>query len=370
MTTTGKQLFTTLTSDGTLTVEIANSEFPDPTGNQVLVKMEAAPINPSDLAILTGAADFENAEYSPGKVVAKMPEPFNSGQKARHGQRLPAGNEGAGTVVATGDSDMAKALMGQRVACVPGTAYSQYAIADASMCLPLGDHSAEDGASSFVNPMTALGFAENAKMDGQEAILHTVGASNLGQMLVKICQEDDLGLVNIVRKSDQVDLLKDLGAKHIVNSADGDFMDQLKSAIDETNAFYGFDPIGGGKMVDTCFKAMEQVASKKMSEYSRYGSNQQKRMFIYGRLDMGPTTLTPSYGFGWTLSGWLLTPFLQMAGGETVARMRKRVLDNLTTTFASSYKSKVDLEGMLTKEAILDYRQMKTGEKYLVMPNG
>ena len=370
MTTTGKQLFTTLTNDGTLTVEIANSEFPDPTGNQVLVKMEAAPINPSDLAILTGAADFENAEYSPGKVVAKMPEPFNSGQKARHGQRLPAGNEGAGTVVATGDSDMAKALMGQRVACVPGTAYSQYAIADASMCLPLGDHSAEDGASSFVNPMTALGFAENAKMDGQEAILHTVGASNLGQMLVKICQEDDLGLVNIVRKSDQVDLLKDLGAKHIVNSADGDFMDQLKSAIDETNAFYGFDPIGGGKMVDSCFKAMEQVASKKMSEYSRYGSNQQKRMFIYGRLDMGPTTLTPSYGFGWTLSGWLLTPFLQMAGGETVARMRKRVLDNLTTTFASSYKSKVDLEGMLTKEAILDYRQMKTGEKYLVMPNG
>lgn len=370
MTTTGKQLFTTLTSDGTLTVEIVNSEFPDPTGNQVLVKMEAAPINPSDLAILTGAADFENAEYSPGKVVAKMPEPFNSGQKARHGQRLPAGNEGAGTVVATGDSDMAKALMGQRVACVPGTAYSQYAIADASMCLPLGDHSAEDGASSFVNPMTALGFAENAKMDGQEAILHTVGASNLGQMLVKICQEDGLGLVNIVRKSDQVDLLKDLGAKHIVNSADDDFMDQLKSAIDETNAFYGFDPIGGGKMVDSCFKAMEQVASKKMSEYSRYGSNQQKRMFIYGRLDMGPTTLTPSYGFGWTLSGWLLTPFLQMAGGETVARMRKRVLDNLTTTFASSYKSKVDLEGMLTKEAILDYRQMKTGEKYLVMPNG
>ena len=158
-------------------------------------------INPSDLAILTGAADFENAEYSPGKVVAKMPEPFNSGQKARHGQRLPAGNEGAGTVVATGDSDMAKALMGQRVACVPGTAYSQYAIADASMCLPLGDHSAEDGASSFVNPMTALGFAENAKMDGQEAILHTVGASNLGQMLVKICQEDGLGLVNIVPDS-------------------------------------------------------------------------------------------------------------------------------------------------------------------------
>ncbi len=370
MTTTGKQLFTTLTSDGTLTLEIADSTFEDPTGNQVLVRMEAAPINPSDLAILTGAADFENAEYSPGKVVATMPEPFNSGQKARHGQRLPAGNEGAGTVVATGDSEMAKGLMGQRVACVPGQAYAEYALVDANMCLPLGDNSAEDGASSFVNPMTALGFVENARMDGQKAILHTVGASNLGLMLNRICLEDGMGLVSIVRKEEQVRMLKDEGATHVVNSSDGDFMDQLKAAIDETDAFYGFDPIGGGKMVDSCFKAMEQVAAKKMTEFSRYGSNQQKRMFIYGRLDMGPTTLTPSYGFGWTLSGWLLTPFLQQAGMETNLRMRKRVLDNLTTTFASSYKTKVDLEGMLTKDAILDYRQMKTGEKYLVVPNG
>ena len=368
--TTGKQLFTTLASDGTLTLELEDVTFPEPTGNQVLVKMEAAPINPSDLAILTGAADFENAEYTRGKVVAKMPEPFNSGSKARHGQKLPAGNEGAGTVVATGDSDMAKALMGQRVACVPGSAFSQYAIADAAMCLPLGDHGSEAGASSFVNPMTALGFVENAKMDGQKAILHTVGASNLGQMLNRICLEDGMDLVNIVRKSDQAELLKSQGAKHVVNSSDDDFMDQLRSAIAETGAFYGFDPIGGGQMVDSCFKAMEQVAVSQMSEYSRYGSNQAKRMFIYGRLDFGPTILTPAYGFGWTLSGWLLTPFLQSAGMETVMRMRKRVLDNLTTTFASSYKSKVDLEGMLTKEAILDYRQMKTGEKYLVTPHG
>ncbi|WJY18884.1 zinc-binding dehydrogenase [Alteriqipengyuania flavescens] len=370
MSTTGKQLFTTLESDGTLTVEIAEATFPDPTGNQVLVKMEAAPINPSDLAILTGAADFENAEYSPGKVVAKMPEPFNTGSKARHGQRLPAGNEGAGTVVAAGDGEMAQGLMGQRVACVPGSAFSQYAIADAAMCLPLGDHSAEAGASSFVNPMTALGFVENAKMDGQKAILHTVGASNLGQMLNRICQEDGIALVNIVRKADQADLLKSQGAEHVVNSSDEDFMDKLRSAVEATGAFYGFDPIGGGQMVDHCFKAMEQVAVAQMSEYSRYGSNQAKRMFIYGRLDFGPTVLTPAYGFGWTLSGWLLTPFLQNAGMETVMRMRKRVLDNLTTTFASNYKEKVDLEGMLTKDAILDYRQMKTGEKYLVTPNG
>lgn len=368
MATSGKQLFTTLEANGTLTVEIEDVTVPDPTGNKVLVKMEAAPINPSDLAILTGAADLENAAYSPGKFVASMPEPFNTGSKARHGMKLPAGNEGAGTVVATGDSDMAKALMGQRVACVPGNAYSQYCLADAAMCLPLGDHSAEDGASAFVNPMTALGFVENAKMDGQKAILHTAAASNLGQMLIRICEEDGIELVNIVRKAEHVGMLKALGAKHVVNSSDDDFKDQLRAAIDETGAFYGFDPIGGGQAVDTAFKAMEQVAVSRMSEYSRYGSNQPKRMFIYGRLDVGATILTPSYGFGWTLSGWLLTPFLANAGLETIVRMRQRVLGSLTTTFYSSYKKRVNLEQMLTKEAVTDYRAMKTGEKYLVTP--
>lgn len=366
--TTGKQLFTTLDAGGALTVEISEESFPEPTGNQVLVKMEAAPINPSDLAILTSAADFENAEYSPGKVVAQMPEPFLSGQKGRHGQRLPAGNEGAGTVVATGDSDMAKALMGQRVACVPGNAFSQYAIADAMMCLPLGDHDAETGASSFVNPMTALGFVETAKMEGHDAIVHLAAASNLGQMLNKICLEDGMKLVNIVRKQEHVDLLKGLGATHVVNSSDDDYMAQLRAAIAETGAFIGFDPIGGGQNSDNVLKAMEQVAASQMSEFSRYGSNQDKKMYMYGRLDLGPTILTPSYGLQWSVSGWLLTPFLQKAGMETVVRLRTRVQQNLTTTFASHYKAKVNLEEMLTKDAITDYRQMKTGEKYLVTP--
>ncbi len=368
MSMTGKQLFTTLESDGTLTVAIEEVTFPEPTGNEVLVKMEAAPINPSDLAILTGAADLDNAQYSPGKYVANMPEPFNSGSRARHGKKLAAGNEGAGTVVATGDSDMARALMDQRVACVPGNAYSQYCIVNAAMCLPLGDHSAEDGASAFVNPMTALGFAENAKMDGQKAIVHTAAASNLGQMLIRICQEDGLELVNIVRKAEHVELLRSLGARYVVNSSDDDYMAQLRAAIDATDAFYGFDPIGGGQAVDNVFKAMEQVAVSRMSEYSRYGSDTMKRMFIYGRLDLGPTILTPSYGFGWTLSGWLLMPFLQQVGTETVQRMRRRVLDNLTTTFASSYKRRVNLEEMLTRDAVTEYRAMKTGEKYLVTP--
>jgi NADPH:quinone reductase-like Zn-dependent oxidoreductase len=365
--TSGKQLFSTL-ADGKLTVEIVETNYADPTGNQVLVQMEAAPINPSDLALLTGAADLENAEYSHGKFVASMPEPFFSAQKGRHGLRLPVGNEGAGTVIAAGEGKAAQVLIGQRVACVPGSAYSQYCVVDASMCLPLGDISSEDGASAFVNPMTALGFAETARAEGHNAIIHTAAASNLGQMLIRVCQEDDIALVNIVRKAEHVELLSNLGAKHVVNSTDEDFADQLRGAIDSTGAFLGFDPIGGGQAVDSCFRAMEQVAVKNMDEYSRYGSNQQKKMYIYGRLDMGPTILTPAYGFGWTLSGWLLFPFLQKAGMETAARMRQRVLNGLTSTFASSYKSKVNLEEMLTKEAVTDYRLMKTGEKYLVTP--
>lgn len=364
--TSGKQLFSTL-ANGKLTVEVVQTDFPEPTGNQVLVQMEAAPINPSDLAILTSTADLENAEYSPGKFVADMPEPFYSAQKARHGQRLPVGNEGAGVVIAAGEQ--AQALVGQRVACVPGNAYSQYCIADAGMCLPLGDISSEDGASAFVNPMTALGFAETARMENHKAIIHLAAASNLGQMLVKICREDDLPLVNIVRREEHVELLKGIGAEYVVNSSADDFMDQLRAAIDATDAFCGFDPIGGGKSVDACFKAMEQVAVSKMSEFSRYGSTQSKKMYIYGRLDLSPTVLTPSYGFGWTLSGWLLTPFLQAAGMETMMRMRQRVLDGMTTTFASAYKRRVNLEQMLTRDAVLDYRQMRTGEKYLVTPH-
>lgn len=366
--TTGQQLFTTL-SDGQLVVEIATQKFDEPVGNQVLVKMQAAPINPSDLAILVAGADIESAEYTPGKFVANMPEPFYSAQKTRHGARMPVGNEGAGTVIAAGESETAQALIGQRVACPSGMAYSEYCNVDASMCLPLGDVSCVDGASAFVNPMTALAFVENAKIEGQKAIIHTVAASNLGQMLVKICQEDNISLVNIVRKSEHVELLSSLGATHIVNSSDDDFDKQLCAAIEATGAYFGFDAMGGGQMVDTCFKAMERVASSKMTEYSRYGSDQAKKMYIYGLLNMTPTILTPSYGFGWTLSSWLLPPFLNSVGMETTVRMRQRVLNGLTSTFASSYKRQVTLEEMLTKEAVLNYSAMKTGEKYLVTPN-
>lgn len=368
MTTTGKQTVSTLNADNTVTIEVITREWSAPTGNQVLVRMEAAPINPSDLFLMTMAADMANATYSPGKVIAPVLPAYAASQKVRHGLQMDLGNEGAGEIIAAGEGEMAQALLGQRVACVPGHAFGEYALADAMMCLPLGEHTSEQGAASFVNPMTALGFAETTRRDGGKALLHLAAASSLGQMLNRICQEDELALVNIVRREEQVDLLRSQGASHVVNSSSETFIDDLADAIAQTGAFIGFDPIGGGKMTDKCLRAMEQVAAGRMIEFSRYGSEEMKRMYIYGRLDMAPTVLSPAYGFGWSVSGWLLMPFLASLEMSQLHSMRQRVLDGLTTTFANTYKAKVGLEEMLQKDVIMDYAQMKTGEKYLVVP--
>ncbi|HOB14566.1 MAG TPA: NADH oxidase [Novosphingobium sp.] len=365
MTFTGKQLTTQLDADGTLTVQLNDKTWDEPKPGQVLIKVEATPINPSDLGLLFASADTDNAEYSPGKVVAKMPDNATRAMKARHGIAMPAGNEAAGIVVAAGAG--AEHLLGKRIACVPGTAYGDYAIAEAQMAFPVDDGvSAEQAASSFVNPMTALGFTETMKMEGFTGIVHAA-ASNLGQMLVKICQEDGIPLVNIVRSEAQVKLLKDLGATHVLNMTDADFMPKLIDAIAETKAMIGFDPIGGGTLAGQILTAMEAAASRGAA-FSRYGSNEPKKVYIYGALDLGPTILNRAFGLTWDLAGWLLTPFMMKAGMEVVGRMRARVMKDLTTTFASHYKAHVSLEGMLTKEAVSEYNARRTGEKYLVVP--
>ena len=362
---TGKQLTTQLDADGTLTLQLNDKTWDEPKPGQVLIKVEATPINPSDLGLLFASADTENAQYSPGKIVAKMPDNATRAMKARHGMAMPAGNEAAGTVVAAGAG--AEALLGKRVACVPGSAYASYAYADAAMCMPV-EASAAQAASSFVNPMTALGFVETMKLEGFTGIVHAAAASNLGQMLVKICLEDGVPLVNIVRSEDQVKLLKDLGATYVLNMTDADFMPKLIDAIAETKAMLGFDPIGGGTLSSQILTAMEAAASRGAA-FSRYGSSEAKKVYIYGALDIGPTILNRAFGLTWDLAGWLLTPFMAKAGMEVVGRMRARVAKDLTTTFASHYKAEVSLEGMLEKAAVSEYNARRTGEKYLVVPN-
>ncbi|MBB3861633.1 NADPH:quinone reductase-like Zn-dependent oxidoreductase [Novosphingobium hassiacum] len=366
----GQQLVSKLDEDGTLTVELADHDVPAPTDTQVVIRVEAAPINPSDLGLLFGPADIENATFSPGKIVAKMPEAAVRAMKSRHGLAMPVGNEGAGTVVAAGDAPAAQALLGKRVTCFPGGMYATYAVADAAMCLELGDDvSAEQGASAFVNPLTALSFTETMRYHGHKALVHTAAASNLGQMLVKICQADGIPLVNVVRSEAQVAILKDIGAEHVVDSSKDSFLDDLTAAVDATKATMAFDAIGGGKLVSQIMTVMEQVANSGAA-YSRYGSNSPKHAFIYGALDLSPTVLTRNFGFSWDVSGWLLTPWMGKLGPEIVGKMRARVLAELTTTFASNYKARVTLEQALSREAALDYNARRTGEKYLITPAG
>ena len=364
MTYTGQQLTTQLDADGTLTLQLNDKTWDTPKPGQVLVKVEASPINPSDLGLLFASADTENAVYSPGKIVAQMPANATRAMKARHGMAMPAGNEAAGMVVAAGEG--AEALLGKRVACIPGSAYATYAYAEAAMCLPV-EASAEQAASSFVNPMTALGFVETMKLEGYTGIVHAAAASNLGQMLVKICLEDGIPLVNIVRSEEQVKILKDLGATHVLNMTDADFMPRLIDYIAETKAMIGFDPIGGGTLAGQILTAMEAAASRGAA-FSRYGSSEPKKVYIYGALDIGPTILNRAFGLTWDLSGWLLTPFMAKAGMEIVGRMRARVAKDLTTTFASHYSMRGNLADMLTKDAVSVYNARRTGEKYLVVP--
>lgn len=366
----GKQLVSTLEADGRLTVELRDEVLPAPTGGEIIVQVEAAPINPSDLGLLLGPADVRNADYSDGRIVAQMPEAAVRAMAGRLGEAMPVGNEGAGTVIAAGDAPEAQALLGKRVTAIPGGMYAQYRLVKAADVLELpAGASAVDGASAFVNPLTSLSFVEAMRMEGHTGLVHTAAASNLGQMLVRICQEDNVPLVNIVRSPEQVALLKGLGAEHVIDSSAESFADDLIAALTATGATMAFDAIGGGKLGSQILSAMEQVANRGAA-YSRYGSNSAKKLYIYGALDLSPTILNRTFGFSWDVSGFLLFPFLQKAGAEVAARLRQRVRDSLTTTFASHYKAQVTLEQALTRDAVLEYNARRTGEKYLIVPHG
>ena len=354
---------------GRLTVELRTETLPAPTGSQVLIRIEASPINPSDLGLLFSAADLVNAEYTPGKIVAPMPAGAVRAMQARLGQALPVGNEGAGTVVAAGDAPEAQALLGKVVAAIPGAMYAQYRLVEARTCFVLPEGaSAEQGAAAFVNPLTALSFVEAMRRENHTALVHTAAASNLGQMLVKICKADGVPLVNIVRSPEQVALLKGIGAEYVIDSSAPTFSADLFAAIEATGATLAFDAIGGGKLAGQILGTMEQVLSKSAA-FSRYGSDTLKKVYTYGMLDTSPTVINRTFGFAFSFSGFLLTPFLQQLGAEGADRLRQRVREELTTTFASNYKARVSLEDALTREAAMAYNTRATGAKYLITPH-
>jgi len=369
----GLQLRSTIKPDNTLELTLVDVPVPEPGPDEVLVQVEGAPLNPSDLALLFGPADLSTARVSGTEdkpvVTAEIPAELMKMVTGRIGESLAVGNEGVGTVIGAGASDTARALIGKRVGIIGGEMYSQYRCVNAFMCLELEEGTtAAEGASCFVNPLTALAMVETMRMENHTALVHTAAASNLGQMLNRICINDGIELVNIVRKVEQEAILKGLGAKYIINATSDSYYDDLTEALATTGATLAFDATGGGKLASQILTCMETAAVRNMPEYNRYGSDVFKQVYIYGGLDRSPTTLTRNFGFSWSVSGFLLTPFLQKVGIEKSLEMRARVAAEIKTTFASHYTQEVSLAQALSLEAIAVYGRQATGEKYLITP--
>jgi len=361
-----------LVSDGKLELSLVDVELSPPGPGEVIVRIEAAPLNPSDLGLLTGPADLATLEQGGTAdrpvLTAEIPEQRLPMVRARLDESMPVGNEGAGTVIAAGDG--AEELIGKTVAVIGGGMYTQYRKARLSDLLPFPDGvTAREGASAFVNPLTALAMVETMRAEGHKALVHTAAASNLGQMLNRICIADGVSLVNIVRSTEQAKILRDIGARYVVDSTSDNFRNELVDALAETGATLAFDAIGGGKLAGQILAAMEVAANRNATTYSRYGSNTHKQVYIYGRLDLGPTLIGPDVGFAWGVGGFLLTPFLMKAGAEVVGRMRARVAAEIRTTFASHYTAEISLAEALDKDTLLAYSAKKTGEKYLIVPS-
>lgn len=370
----GLQLRSLIKKSGELELSLAKVKIPEPAADEVVIRVEGSPINPSDLGLLLGAADMTTAKSSGTGdntvVTATVPESAMRAMAGRLDDSMPVGNEGAGVVVAAGSSSRAQSMMGKMVAMIGGAMYAQYRCIKAADCMVLPDGTtAAEGASCFVNPLTSLGMTETMRREGHTALVHTAAASNLGQMLNKICIKDGINLVNIVRNAEQAALLRKIGATHICDSSSPTFLDDLTQALIATGATIAFDAIGGGKLAGQILSCMEVAANKTAKVYSRYGSTVHKQVYIYGGLDMRPTEINRNFGMAWGIGGWLLFPFLQKVGPADAQKLRERVAAELKTTFASHYTQVVSLQETLQLSNIAAYAKRATGEKFLINPN-
>ena len=370
----GLQLRSLVKESGEIELSLARVPTPAPQADEVVVRVEATPINPSDIGLLFGAADLATVAVrgsgAQTVVTARIPLAAMRAMAGRVGQSLAVGNEGAGTVVAAGSGAAAQALLGRTVAVLGGAMYSQLRTVKADLCLPLpAGTSAADGASAFVNPLTALGMTETMRREGHGALVHTAAASNLGQMLNRVCLADGIGLVNVVRRDEHVTLLRDAGARHVVSTSSASFDAELTEAIAATGATIAFDAIGGGRLAGRILAAMESALARNASEYSRYGTSTLKQVYLYGSLDTSPTEIVRSFGMAWAVGGWLVFPFLQRIGADAANSLKARVARELKTTFASRYTRTVSLAAALQPDAIAEYGRRATAAKVLIDPS-
>lgn len=372
--TSGLQMRSLIKANGDLEISLVDAPTPTPGPLEVVVRVEATPLNPSDIGLLFGAADIQTRVLSGTSthplVTLKIPERAMKSMQGRLDQPLPVGNEGAGTVIAAGTSPTAQALLGKTVAMIGGGMYAQYRCLEAANCIALApDATAADGASSFVNPLTALGMVETMRREGHKALVHTAAASNLGQMLNRICQKDHIELVNIVRQPEQAALLRSMGARYVCDTSVPTFMEDLTQALMDTGASIAFDATGGGQLAGQILTCMETALNRTATVYSRYGSTTHKQVYIYGGLDVRPTEITRNFGFAWGIGGWLLFPFLNRIGQDDAQKLRDRVSAELKTTFASHYSNRITLAQALQPDVIAAYTQRATGSKYLITPH-
>jgi NADPH2:quinone reductase len=368
------QLRSLAKKSGELELSLQTTSIPGPAADEIVVRIEAAPINPSDLGLLLANADWTQAKASGSPALPVLTAPLSANavqaMAARIDISMPVGNEGAGTVTAAGSSSTAQALLGKKVAVLGGAMYAQYRCVKVNQCLVLPEGAAAaDGASSFVNPLTALGMVGTMQREGHKALVHTAAASNLGQMLNRLCLKDGVALVNIVRKKDQEDLLRAAGAVHVVRSDSPAFLKELTDALATTGATIAFDAIGGGPLAGQILGCMEAAVNRGIAVYSRYGSTTHKQVYLYGSLDMTPTVLNRNYGMAWGIGGWLVTPYIEKIGPLAFQELKERVARELKTTFASHYSQVISLAEALQPGVLAAYSKRATGQKFLINPN-
>jgi NADPH:quinone reductase-like Zn-dependent oxidoreductase len=313
---------------------VVSKPVPRPRPGKVLVRIEAAPCNPSDLVFMQGF-------YGVKKPLPAVP-----------------GWEGAGTVVASGGGIMGGWLKGKRVACAgqsesDGT-WAEYYLADVKSCVPLRKNiTLEQGATMLINPLTALALVETAKKGGHRAIVQTAAASQLGRMVLRLTLDSKLALINIVRRKEQEAVLKSMGAEFVLNSESESFEDQLREACHRLQATIAFDAVAG-EMTGKIFNAMPPDST----------------ILVYGVLSYTPCGDFDGRDliFGLKrIQGFWLTDWIRKGGLLRIIRATGQIQKLIANgSIATQVHRRIKLEDVA--EGLMEYQKQMTDGKILIIP--